>query len=100
MKTYGRAEAYKHIFLISTLVGGEQSGLNLPREREHTLYGRLEGPQSQSGHCGEEKSFYPTRTQTPTLSCPVHSQSLYRVHYTGSYRAQHVHSQNHNFNNE
>jgi hypothetical protein len=51
----------------------------------YPFYRRLGGPQSRSGRYGEAKIFYPTGTRTPApLGRPAHSQSLYRLRYTGS----------------
>jgi hypothetical protein len=69
MKTYGGADVQIHIFLTSTLVGGERSTSHpsrfTPGERA-PLDGRLGEPQSQSGRYGEVKILYPTQTRTQT----------------------------------
>jgi hypothetical protein len=46
---------------------------------QYPLNRRLGGPQSRSGQCGEEKILDTTGTLPQLLSCPAHSQSLYRL---------------------
>jgi hypothetical protein len=65
MKTYGVVEVYLQAFLTSALDGGECSascpGRFTPRERATGTHwiGGCVGPQSRSGHNGEEKISQP-----------------------------------------
>jgi hypothetical protein len=76
MKTYGRVDAYIHVFLTSALVGGVWSASRPGRftsgERAPyilwigSLDRRLGGPQYRSGRRGEEKNLATPGTRTPT----------------------------------
>jgi hypothetical protein len=74
MKAYGGVAVQIHIFLTSTLVGGEWSasrpGHFIPGVRAPGTHwiGGLGGPQSRSGSRGEEKILDSTRTRTPDPS--------------------------------
>jgi hypothetical protein len=48
----------------------------------YSLYRRLRGPQSRSGHCGKTKTPYHYRESN--TGRPSHSASLYRLSYPGS----------------
>jgi hypothetical protein len=71
MKVYVGVEVQIHIFLTSALVGGERSASRpcrfTPQGKNpwYPLDRRLDGPQSRSGQCGEEKILDPTGTRTP-----------------------------------
>jgi hypothetical protein len=91
MKAYGGVNVESHIFLISTLVGGEwpasRPGRFTPGESATGTHfiGCWGGPQSRFGRRGAEKILDPTGTQTPTpLGRPARSQSLCRLRYPGS----------------
>jgi hypothetical protein len=70
MKAYAGVHVQIHVFLTSTLDGGEWSASRpaaLTPEKEpppFPLYRRLDGLQSQSGQYGEVKILDPTGTQT------------------------------------
>jgi hypothetical protein len=71
MKMYGGVDVYIHIFLTSSLVGGEWSASCLGhctpgKSSWYPLDRRLGGPQSRSGRHGKEKILDPTRTLTLT----------------------------------
>jgi hypothetical protein len=56
------------------------------RSPQYPLYRRLDGPQSQSGHSGEEKDSQPSlKVKHLKRNCPACSQSLYRLSYPDSY---------------
>jgi hypothetical protein len=62
MKTYGGVDVEIHIFLASALVGCEWTASRscrfTPRKQHrYPLSRRLDGPQSRSERCGEEKKF-------------------------------------------
>jgi hypothetical protein len=76
-------------FLISILDGGEWSASHpdhvTPQKGHWYPLDRLDGPQSQSGSCGEEKNYFPCQNLTPAVQPVVHTLSLYRLSYSGFY---------------
>jgi hypothetical protein len=74
MKTYGGIDPRILVLGISCRRMGRFTSLPLYLRRKSPLYlldGRLDGTQSRSGRCKEEKILAPTETRTPTSSLPI-----------------------------
>jgi hypothetical protein len=89
MKAYGGVHVYIHIFLTSSLVGGEWSASRpaaLPPGSSpwYPLYRKLCGPQSRSERREEDKILDPTGLELQPLRRSARSQSLYRLRYPDS----------------
>jgi hypothetical protein len=66
MKAYGGVDVYIHIFLTSTLVGGEWSASRTGNELPNPLDRMLGGQQIRSGRHGEVKILASIETRIPT----------------------------------
>jgi hypothetical protein len=90
MKTYGGVDVQIHVFLTSTLAGGEWSALRpgrfTPGERApgtHWIGGWM-GPRAGLGDVEKRKFLTMPGLELRLLGLPACSQSLYRLHYPGS----------------
>jgi hypothetical protein len=91
MKAYGGVDVYIHIFLTSTLVGGEWS---VSRPCHFTPGERIPGTSWTGGWVGtraglddaEKRKFLALPgLELRLLGRPARSQSLYRLRYPGSW---------------
>lgn len=72
MKMYEGVELYHHISWLRQQMkvkGQPHAQVALPKGKisRYPLNGRLGGPQSQPGRCGEEQIFFPAGNRTPAV---------------------------------
>jgi hypothetical protein len=89
MKAYGGVNVYIHIFLTSTLAGGEWSA-SRPRERDPVTYwiGGWVGPRAGLDEMEKRKFLTLPGLELRPLGRPARSQLLYRLSYPGFYELQ------------
>jgi hypothetical protein len=86
MKVYGVVDVYVHIFLTTTLVGGEWSASRPSRyipgrsPRTHWIGGWVH-PGAGLDNVEKRKFFTLPGLELRPLGCPARSQSLYRLRY-------------------
>jgi hypothetical protein len=73
MSTYGGVEIELHAFLTAALNGGTSrpSLFAMGKRPRYPLDRRLGGPQSRSGHGGEEKNSQPLSALEPLIIQPI-----------------------------
>jgi hypothetical protein len=91
MKVYGGVDIQIHIFLASTLVGGEWSawrhGRFTPEKRARRTYwiGGWMGPGTGLDEVEKRKFLTLLGLELRSICRPAHSQALYRLRFPGSF---------------
>jgi hypothetical protein len=94
MKAYGGVDIQNHVFLTLALVGSEWSASRpcrfTPSERTPSIHwiGGWVGPRASLDGMEKLKFLTLLVLELRLLSCPVHSQSLYRLRYCSSHCTQ------------
>jgi hypothetical protein len=85
MKVYGGVDVQIHVFLTSTLVGGEWSDSRPSRFNPGTHWiGGWVGPRAGLDNAEKRKFLTLLGLELRPLCCPTRSQSLYRLSHPDS----------------